>query len=201
MKLFYLSGREVWQRVEHPWLHWKSVEYKAGWTSGKGASLEEKQARKEAKQEAREKKMHGPNATNSASETRAAPHQAKRRKKEKENTKKKEARAKLKQEKKNSQEDATKLAELRHNDTARKREYRRKAKAKAAAAKKENEAREALRGELDVLYKRAELDYAAAALEEADGKVSTDEVGFLKHRASEWGDIAARAEETVGIHK
>ncbi|CAE7540067.1 unnamed protein product, partial [Symbiodinium sp. KB8] len=177
MKLFYLSGREVWQRVEHPWLHWKSVEYKAGWTSGKGASLEEKQARKEAKQE------------------------AKRRKKEKENTKKKEARAKLKQEKKNSQEDATKLAELRHNDTARKREYRRKAKAKAAAAKKENEAREALRGELDVLYKRAELDYAAAALEEADGKVSTDEVGFLKHRASEWGDIAARAEETVGIHK
>ncbi|CAE7879953.1 unnamed protein product, partial [Symbiodinium necroappetens] len=169
MKLFYLSGREVWQRVEHPWLHWKSVEYKAGWTSSKGASLEEKQARKEAKQE------------------------AKRRKKEKENTKKKEAAA-------------TKLAELRHNDTARKREYRRKA-------------REALRGELDVLYKRAELDYAAAALEEdgicevlstvpctcpaleADGKVSTDEVGSLKHRASEWGDIAARAEETVGIHK
>ena len=36
-------------------------------------------------------------------------------------------------------QDATKLAELRHNDTARKREYRRKAKAKAAAAKKENE--------------------------------------------------------------
>ena len=34
---------------------------------------------------------------------------------------------------------AAKLAELRHNDTARKREYRRKAKAKAAAAKKEKE--------------------------------------------------------------
>ena len=91
----------------------------AGWTSGKGASLEEKQAPKEAKKEAREEKLRLKaagqkkksdkensqschslggvvrNATNSASEAHSAPHQAKRRKKEKENRmkKKKEAAA------------------------------------------------------------------------------------------------------------
>ncbi|CAE7242734.1 unnamed protein product [Symbiodinium natans] len=156
------------------WLSFHAELHKEEKKQAKAREVRAKAAAKRAKKEREEEAAKAATAL-----------KARRKKKEKENDKKKETRAELKKTKEEGAAEAkakaqAKLQEIRNKDKDRKAKYRSKQKKKAAEARAKEEARTALRKDMEALAKRPildeEVDFAMAALAEADpDELSSDE--------------------------